>query len=376
MNYGLWRVKLYHDALRQWLENLQQIGFGLVVLFPMALPVLVFLPLLSLGVAANPQTTPLVYLNTIWGYLLLLFSWMTLQRDGICGTRYQLYLNSLPTPRWLKATTDAGLLLYGAHFFILGPLGLLAIVLFEQRDRLLADGAGTLWLELVPLAGLLVLAIAYSWLALRGKIPWLSLLLFPFLAFLWAEALTKPQWLMLWSVVILLEYRLPALSLQLGRWPQGLFRLLWQADLHAPSADSLRLVALLLLIALTRVCLAAVNADFAPFLLNTVSFLSAVLIGYSLFAAQAFRQKYQLYLVTLPQSANNQAIQALGYVLAKSTLGLLLILVSGVFTPAQLGLWLLFYSATLLGIWLKPKLFLLFPVSVVMGLVLVNAVTF
>jgi hypothetical protein len=375
MNYGLWRVKLYHEALRQWLENLQQIGFGLVVLFPMALPVLVFLPLLSLGVAANPQTTPLVYLNTIWGYLLLLFSWMTLQRDGICGTRYQLYLNSLPTPRWLKAATDAGLLLYGAHFFILGPLGLLTIVLFEQRDRLLTDGAGTLWLELLPLAGLLLLAIAYSWLALRGKIPWLSLLLFPFLAFLWAEALSKPQWLMLWLLVILLEYRLPVLSLQLGRWPQGLFRLLLQADLHAPSADSLRLVALLLLIALTRVCLAAVNADFAPFLLNTVSFLSAVLIGYSLFAAQAFRQKYQLYLATLPQSANTQAIQALGYVLAKSALGLLLILVSGIFTPVQWGLWLLFYGATLLGIWLKPKLFLLFPVLVVMGLVLMNVFT-
>lgn len=375
MNYGLWRVQLYHDALRQWLENLQQIGFGLVVLFPMALPVLVFLPLLSLGVAANPQTTPLVYLNTIWGYLLLLFSWMTLQRDGICGTRYQLYLNSLPTPRWLKAATDAGLLLYGAHFFILGPLGLLTIVLFEQRERLLADGAGTLWLELVPLAGLLMLAIAYSWLALRAKIPWLSLLLFPFIAFLWADALSKPQWLMLWSVVILLEYRIPALSLQLGRWPQGLFRLLLQADLHAPSADSLRLVALLLLIALTRVCLAAVNADFVPFLLNTVSFLSAVLIGYSLFATQAFRQKYQLFLATLPQSVHRQAFQALGYVLAKSTLGLLLILVSGIFTPEQWGLWLLFYSATLLGIWFKPQLFLLFPVLAMMGFVLVNVFT-
>lgn len=375
MNYGLWRVKLYHDALRQWLENLQQIGFGLVLLFPMALPALIFFPLLSLGVAANPQTTPLVYLNTLWGYLLLLFSWMTLQRDGICGTRYQLYLNSLPTPRWLKATTDAGLLLYGAHFFILGPLGLLTIVLFEQRERLLADGAGALWLELLPLAGLLVLAISYSWLALRGKIPWLSLLLFPFIAFLWADALSKPQWLMLWSVVILLEYRLPALSLQLGRWPQGLFRLLLQADLHAPSADSLRLVALLLLIALTRVCLAAVNADFVPFLLNTVSFLSAVLIGYSLFATQAFRQKYQLFLATLPQSVHRQAFQALGYVLAKSTLGLLLILVSGIFTPEQWGLWLLFYSATLLGIWFKPQLFLLFPVLAMMGLVLVNVFT-
>ncbi|MBU2225063.1 MAG: hypothetical protein KKB00_13615, partial [Gammaproteobacteria bacterium] len=62
MSYWLFRLQLYRQSLRQWLSSLQQIGFGLVVLFPMALPVLIFLPLLSLGVAANPATTVPVYL--------------------------------------------------------------------------------------------------------------------------------------------------------------------------------------------------------------------------------------------------------------------------------------------------------------------------
>jgi uncharacterized membrane protein len=217
MSYWLWRVRIYHEQLRQWLQSLQQIGFGLVVLFPMALSALVFLPLLSLGVAANPATTALVYLNTLWGYLLLLYSWMTLQREGISGTRYQLYLHSLPTRPLLKAASNAGLVLYGANFFILGPLVLLSVVLFQQSGRLTAAGSSQLWLELVPLAGMLLLAICYSRLALRRKIPWLSLLLFPFVAFSWAAEFSKPQWLLLWGAVLLLEHWLPAFSLKLGR---------------------------------------------------------------------------------------------------------------------------------------------------------------
>lgn len=375
MNYPQLRLQLYQQSLRQWLENLQQIGVGLVVLFPMALPVLVLLPLLSLGVVADPHTSTLVYLNTLWGYLLLVFSWMLLQRTGISGLQYQLYLQSLPTPRWLKVITDAGLLLYGAHFFILGPLGLLLIVLFEQQKRLLSAGAAALWLELVPLAGLLLLAIAYSLLALRARIPWLSLLLFPFLAFLWADALSKPQWLLVWGAILMVEVWLPKLSLQLGRWPQGLLRMLVQADLHSPSAESLRLVALLLLIALTRVCLASVSAEFAPYLLNTISFFSALLLAYSLLGVLAVLQKYQLYLATQPQSLQRQRWCALGYVLAKTVPGVVLLLAAGIFTPIQWALWLLFYSVTLLGIWLKPHKFLLFPLAVVLGLVILLAVT-
>jgi len=374
MSYWLMRVRLYHEALRLWLQSLQQIGFGLIVLFPMALPALVFIPLLSLGVAANPATTALVYLNTLWGYLLLLYSWMTLQREGINGSRYQLYLQSLPTPPLLKAASDAGLLIYGANFFILGPLVLLSVVLFQQSARLSAAGSMQLWLELVPLAGMLLLAICYSLLALRRKTPWLSLLLFPFLAFSWATEFSKPQWLLLWGAVLLVEYWLPAFSLKLGHWPQGLYRLLLRADIDSPSAESLRLVALLLLIALTRVCVAAVNADFAPYLLNVISFLTGLLLASSLFSTQALRAHYQLYLATLPQNATKQAVQSLCYVLAKTSFGVLLIVASGIFGMTQWALWLLFYLATLLGIWLKPKLFLVFPCAVVMGLVVLRAV--
>lgn len=368
------RIRIYHEALRQWLHSLQQIGFGLIVLFPMALPALVFLPLLSLGVAANPATTSLVYLNTLWGYLLLLYSWMTLQREGINGTRYQLYLHSLPTRPLLKTTGDAGLVIYGANFFILGPLVLLSVVLFQQSARLTAPGSMQLWLELVPLFGMLVLAIGYSLLALRRKVPWLSLLLFPFVAFSWAAEFSKPQWLLLWGAVLVAEYWLPAFSLKLGRWPQGLYHLLLRSDIDSPSAESLRLVALLLLIALTRVCVAAVSIDFAPYLLNFISFSSALLLGSSLFGTQALRAQYQLYLATLPHSASKQALQALCYVLAKTSVGLLLMVAAGIFGPTQWGLWLLFYVATLLGIWLKPKLFLMFPFAVMMALVVLRAI--
>lgn len=374
MSYWLMRVRIYHQALRQWLASLQQIGFGLIVLFPMALPALVLLPLLSLGVAANPATPAFVYLNTLWGYLLLLYSWMTLQREGINGTRYLLYLKSLPTPSLLKSASDMGLVIYGANFFILGPLVLLSVMLLRQSARLTAAGSMQLWLELLPLFGMLLLSICYSLLALRRKIPWLSLLVFPFLVFHWAAELSKAQWLLLWGAVLVTEYWLPAFSLKPGNWPQGLYALLLRADLASPSAESLRLVALLLLIALTRICVAAVHVDVASSLLNLISFLSAVLLASGLFGTQAFRAQHQLYLATLPQSTQQQALQSLCYVLAKTSLAVLLMVVAGIFGTMQWALWLLFYIATLLGIWLKPKLFLIFPLVVMMALVLLRAV--
>ncbi|MBU1435997.1 MAG: hypothetical protein KKF79_01385 [Gammaproteobacteria bacterium] len=370
MSYWLFRLQLYRQSLRQWLSSLQQIGFGLVVLFPMALPVLIFLPLLSLGVAANPATTVPVYLNTLWGYLLLLFSWMKLQQAGIYGTDYQLYLNSLPTSARLKKLADAGLILYSANFFVLGPLVLLSFVLVQQSNKLFAAGSQQFLLELVPLAGLLLLALYYSFSALRRKIPWLSLFLLPYLALLAPLGLSKPQWLLCWGVAIVLESYLPLPTFKLGRWPQGLFRLLLRADLHSPSAEGLRLVALLLLIALTRVCIAAMHPDIVPYLLNAVSFFTGLLLASSLFSTQALRVEYQLYLASLPQSAAKQLATCVGYVLAKTSIGVLLLLTAGIFDIRHWGLWLLFYLVTMIGIWFRPKMFLLLPCAVGVMLVL------
>ena len=57
MNYPQLRLQLYQQSLRQWLENLQQIGVGLVVLFPMALPVLASAAILTDN-SAHHQAPP------------------------------------------------------------------------------------------------------------------------------------------------------------------------------------------------------------------------------------------------------------------------------------------------------------------------------
>jgi hypothetical protein len=126
----------------------------------------------------------------------------------------------------------------------------------------------------------------------------------------------------------------------------------------------------MLLIALTRSSVAAVKPDFALLLLDFISFLTAVLLGSSLFGAQAFRAQYQLYLATFPQNQAIQALHALGYVLAKTVVGVGLLLIAGIFSTSQWGLWLLCYAATLLGIWLKPKWFIGFPLIAVFTVVL------
>lgn len=333
---------------------------GLVALFPLALPVLIMLPLLSIGIMASPETSASVYLNTLWGYLLLLYSWMSFQRDGICATHYQLYIKSLPTRPLVKSFSNLGLILYGANFFILGPLALLLIVLFQQSGRLLS-GDGQLWYELIPLTGVVLFAAYYGFVAVNNRLPWFSLLLFPFIAFALPWELTKPEWLLLWSAAVLIERFIPSFTITLGEWPKGLFRLLLQADIASPNGEKLRLVTLLLLIAITRLSTSQMTLEVQPYFLNLVSFVSALLLASSLFGTQALRKHYQLYLGSLPEKQSIQLSKSIIYAFVKALAGVLLILLSGIFTEQQWALWLLFYISTALGILLRPQWFLLFP---------------
>ncbi|WP_322406217.1 DUF6136 family protein [Idiomarina sp. PL1-037] len=360
MSYWLFRIRIYHESLKQWLDSLRQISMGLVALFPLALPALIMLPLLSIGIMASPETSASVYLNTLWGYLLLLYSWMSFQRDGICATHYQLYINSLPTKPLVKSFSNLGLILYGANFFILGPLILLLIVLFQQSGRLLS-GDDQLWYELIPLTGVVVIAAYYGFFAVNNRLPWFSLLLFPFLAFALPWELTKPEWLILWSAAILVERFIPSFSITLGKWPKGLFRQLLQADIASPNGEKLRLVTLLLLIAITRLSVSQIAPETQPYLLNLVSFVSALLLASSLFGTQALRKHYHLYLGCLPESQSVQLGKSMIYAFIKALAGVLLILLAGIFTEQQWALWLLFYVSTALGILLRPQWFLLFP---------------
>jgi hypothetical protein len=72
MSYWQFRLRLYNESLKQWLDSIKQLSMGIVALFPLALPALIFLPFVAWGVLADAGSENTLYLNTLWGYLLFL----------------------------------------------------------------------------------------------------------------------------------------------------------------------------------------------------------------------------------------------------------------------------------------------------------------
>lgn len=337
---------------------------GLVALFPLALPALLLIPLLALGVLADPASNNPLYLNTLWGYLLLLYSWVALQRDGIQARQYQLYINSLPISAAKRSWCELGIILYGANVFVFGPLILVVVMFIHQLNHFAGAPIGALLRPLIPISGLLFLSGYYSVSAVQSIRPWLSLLVLPLLAIPWAAELVKGQWLTIWLVAIVIERQLALPALGLGHWPQGLYRLLLQADIDSPKNEALRMVALLLLVILADICVTGVKPEVRPYVVNFLSFISAILIACSLFDVQSLRRRYQLYLRSLPHSEFVQLSQSLVYVLLKALPAVLLLAYMQLFGAQQWWWWILFYISSLVGILFRPKWFLIFPIGV------------
>ena len=74
MNYWQFRIRLYHQSLKQWLDSIRQMSLAIVALFPLALFALVFFPFLAWGVMAESATNNDVWIQTLWGYLLFVYS--------------------------------------------------------------------------------------------------------------------------------------------------------------------------------------------------------------------------------------------------------------------------------------------------------------
>ncbi|WP_416307158.1 DUF6136 family protein [Neptunicella sp. SCSIO 80796] len=363
LRYWQFRIRIYHESLKQWLDSLRQISTGLVALFPLALPALILIPLLALGVLADSTSNNPLYLNTLWGYLLLLYSWMALQRDGIQARQYQLYIDSLPISAAKRHWCELGIILYGANIFVLGPLLLVVVMFFHQLGHAGAASISALLKPLLPITALLFLSGYYSLSAVQGVRPWLSLLLLPLIASSWANELVKGQWLIIWFAAIVVERQLPGLRVTLGSWPSGFYRLLLQADMDNPRNEGLRWVALLLLLILATICIQGVEPQVQPYIANLLSFVSAILIASSLFDVQAVRRQYQLYLASLPDTLLIQRFYGVAYVMFKTLPAVLLISYLQLFTSEQWCLWSLFYTSSLLGIHLRPKWFLFFPLG-------------
>ena len=363
MSYWQFRLRLYNESLKQWLESIKQISIGIVALFPLAISALILLPFLALGVLADVSSENTLYLSTLWGYLLFLYSWMLIQRHGVLATQYRYYVDSLTVTDVKRKWCETGLIIYSANILLLGPLCLLLLMVYEGSNRLFTYPLLHIVEQFAPVLGLLALVSYYSVSAVRvPKLPWLSLLILPLAAIPIADEFAKTQWLVLWCVAIIIERQIPKPSFRLGAWPKGLFRLQLQADLQNPRSEGLRFVALLLMTILLGIMYNGVKHETQIYVAGFLSFCAALLMASSLFDSQALLRLYQPYFTSLPLSRYVLQSHFLLYVGIKAVPGLLLLSYFDLFSTRHWGLWLIFYVTSLVGIFYSSKWFFILPI--------------
>lgn len=363
MNYWQFRLKLYNESLKQWLDSLRQLSVGIVALFPLAMPALVFLPFVAWGILADSSSDNSLYLNTLWAYLLFLYSLMALQRNGIVAQQYGYYNASLAVSQSKQRWCELGLIIYSANVLLLVPLGLLVLMLYHASSQLLSLPISFIIEQLAPITGLVFLASYYCVSAVKKpRLPWLSLLLLPLFAVPWAVELAKAQWLVLWCVAIIFERQLPTPSLRLGPWPKGVYRLFLQADIAKPRSESLRLLALLLLVIMLRIMFEGAKPEVQSYIAGFLSFCAALLMASSLFDSQSLVRRYQHYFTSLPKSRFKLQTHCVLYCMLKTLPGLLLLASLNLFTAQHWALCLLFYISSLIGILYRPSWFFVFPI--------------
>ena len=362
MNYWQFRRQLYQHALKQWLESLTQVSTGIVALFPMALYALLLLPLLALGVLADKDSQGESFFYTLWGYLLLAYCWIAMQKEALTAADYALYDRSLPVPVWQRGATELGLLLYAANVFVIGPAAVLVAMVYGHFAELVG---GELWVsvtQLYPVSGLLVLTLYYCQSAMGRVKPWLSLGLLPLVAMPWAASTHSP-WLCLLglAVAILIErtVRLPAPSI-VGL-PQGFWRLFLQHDLNQTKPTLLRAVVVLFLLVIGATFVRQVDVTAKAPASLFLAFVLGVVAATKLLELEKLRERYTCYIASLPKGHNQVTLQAVSYCLLFSLPYVALIVLFNLFGLLQWALFTVTYVTTQAGILVKPGYYLVFP---------------
>jgi hypothetical protein len=362
VNYWQFRRQLYQHALKQWLESLTQVSTGIVALFPMALYALLLLPLLALGVLADKDSQGESFFYTLWGYLLLAYCWIAMQKEALRAADYALYDSSLPVSVWQRGATELGLLLYAANVFVIGPAAVLVAMVYGHFAELVG---GELWVsvtQLYPVSGLLVLTLYYCQSAMGRVKPWLSLGLLPLVAMPWAASTHSP-WLCLLglAVAILIErtVRLPAPSI-VGL-PQGFWRLFLQHDLNQTKPTLLRAVVVLFLLVIGATFVRQVDVTAKAPASLFLAFVLGVVAATKLLELQKIRERYTCYIASLPKGRYRVTLQAMSYCLIFSLPYVALIVLFNLFGLLHWALFTVTYVTTQAGILVRPGYYLVFP---------------
>lgn len=370
IRYFSLRFSIYNHALKLWLENLKQTGMAVVALFQFALPALILMPLLSIAIIVKPETAANSFFHTLWGYLLVLYTWVNCQKAGILAEAYQHYLATLPVNKWLRRCSDISVAVYVANLLILVPafLFLYALTNISADDPQLVQAVTTI-------TSLLLLACYYCYAAVKLKTPWLSLFALPVTLSLLAPDFNKINYVACWSVAILVEHS-GLLSFKFkGPKPQKLFSLFIRWETMHPQNNKLVLVVALVLLLISKVVLAEVSSEFAYYFLNFIAGFYGIVLATNLFSLQKLKSSFALYFTTLPLSSVRLQWSIINYSLLKVMGFSTILLISNLFSLAQWLLLLSFYITSLIGIVKQPNKFIIFPVGLTVVLVLMSVVS-
>lgn len=379
------RSRIYQQQLKAMFTALtQMLTFFMMALY-LALPALFLSALISLSIIADINTELMERVGYQWGYFLLIFLLIRVQKSAILASQYQHFHNALMiTNRW-KKIASIGLTLLAGNAPLLAPC-LLAL--------LIPNVATLVHQFYFVIFALNVLVIA--WLTIKNDhFLWLSLLVFPTIFLVFSNqnptfthlVSTKSATMinLLWLTILLLETVFASRVLQFylhiksrlafdqdnfalnGKY-YFQFRLIEIKQQLAPNLT--RLFTLTLIIIIVLVFQSKMHSTANIPIQLFVSYLFALLIGSYHFDNEGFYRHYRYYLssILLPPKSrffyDNLSTTLLVLIVLMISIGLL-----------NFSLWLLLIlpittALTVVAVHYFPRNFFIAPSIFMMALVI------
>ncbi|WDE02281.1 DUF6136 family protein [Thalassomonas actiniarum] len=172
-HYFKLRGQIYYFELKRMLASVIQLVSFLMMILYLAIPASILTALVSLSVIADMQTPPEQRILYQWGYFILLYLLLRIQKTAILAQSYQPYMASLLIPARHRYTATFLLTLAAGNIPLLAPLFLVTFI---------PDWQTFIHQLHFPLFALS--AIVLAWISIKNKeVPWLSLCLAPVLLY-------------------------------------------------------------------------------------------------------------------------------------------------------------------------------------------------
>ncbi|WP_085297212.1 DUF6136 family protein [Cognaticolwellia mytili] len=291
--YLLLRGQIYYHELKQMLPSVGQLLAFLLSILYLAISAAILTALISLSVIADLNTSFEQRIIYQWSYFLLLYFLIRIQKSAILGLKHRYYLASLPISPKLKHANTILLTLIAGNLPLLAPIFLLSFipdwVTFGSQLHF-------------PLFALSVLLIA--WLSLKNNtLPWLSLLLTPFVLLFAFKAYTVSAVALNSSIILLLLieiYYEPLSFLSNVSWKVKYYwQIRWIAIMKVPENILIRIFFCGLLIGLTAYVQYKMGQTANGYIQILFCWVLAILIGSYQFDNEEFYQDYAYYLASL-----------------------------------------------------------------------------